>query len=486
MFKRNKTNEALELKKAEVEKERLRGINLEKSYRLIQELRINEKKPQYFTAPELPNGVVPQGETMAIAMDSECSSNAYAYINGGNAQFFPMFEGYPKLAYLAQSNDYWATIEALSLNMTREWGEWTSEDDQERAKILNDAFNEFGIKDLFRQHIQNEAVFGRSQIFIDLGEEDNSLPLIISARNLTKGCLKGLKVIEPQWTTPNVYNASYPLREDYYKPKSWFVMGEEVHSDRLLTMVNRPVSDMYKPSYNFSGLSFIQLSQPFVERWQAGVDSVARLLQNFSISGIKTDLSTILSDGSDDASQVLMRGYLFNKQKDNNGLMMLDKEMEEFFQFNTPLTGLADILKMLQEQLGSPTHAPPVVLFGITPNGMNASSEGEIRVYYDWIKACQEAYLLWQINIIGDLLQIHLFGDIKSGMRFTFNSLYQLDDKEIAEKNFTEAQTAQIFNQAGALDAEDMQEVAKKMNDGILGSIEFNEPQGLEDEFQYP
>ncbi|WP_241502645.1 anti-CBASS protein Acb1 family protein [Bombella intestini] len=31
-----------------------------------------------------------------------------------------------------------------------------------------------------------------------------------------------------------------------------------------------------------------------------------------------------------------------------------------------------------------------VKLFGITPNGLNASSEGEIRVFYDEIAAFQE------------------------------------------------------------------------------------------------
>jgi hypothetical protein len=44
------------------------------------------------------------------------------------------------------------------------------------------------------------------------------------------GSLKRLRVIEPVWTYPSSYNATDPLKPDWYKPSSWFVQGKEVHS----------------------------------------------------------------------------------------------------------------------------------------------------------------------------------------------------------------------------------------------------------------
>jgi uncharacterized protein len=76
---------------------------------------------------------------------------------------------------------------------------------------------------------------------------------------------------------------------------------------------------------------------------------------------------------------------------------------------------------------------PLVKLTGISPSGLNASSEGEIRVYYDLIKSCQEAWLRPIIQIILDFISIELFGDVDADITFDFSKLYEVTEIEAAQ-----------------------------------------------------
>ena len=430
--------------------------------------------------PYIPKGVIPEGKPNALAMDSACSAGAYA-IARENTQFFPLFEGFPKLSFLVQSSDYYSVVETTANEMTREWGEFkvvdggdNKEDQRERVKKLNEAFDRFNVKDLFNHHIRNELTFGRSQLFLDIAGQDDklNLPLVVNSNTIPKGSLKGLTVIDPIWSTPSDYNSIDPTKSDFFKPARWYVLGKEIHSDRLLTMVTRPVPDMFKPAYNFSGLSMVQLMQPYVERWQRSVDSASDLLDSFSTSGIKTEMGDILSGTASDPSQLLTRIMMWTKMRNNRGAMVLDKEKEDFFQVNTPLGGVPELMRHLQEQMGAPSHTPLVKLLGITPSGLNASSEGEIRVYYDHISALQEFTLLRHVEHIGKVMQLHLFGDVDESISFVFKPLYQLSEKEISEKVLSDVQSLQLLLQEQVITPEEARQAIAKVESWLLGFVD--------------
>lgn len=456
-----------------VEQEKTRQLELEakkaaSQTQLMQMLVTEETKrqqPVEIKAPELHPLVLPEGEKAPIAMDS-CGT--YAYANQYASQdvgFYTGFLGYPALAIMSQSSDYRSVPETTAKEMTREWGKVKSRDDGENAtdksdivSQINQALEDFGIRDIFRRHIENEMIFGRSQIYLDIKGHDDKrdLPLLINEAGVKAGELNGFAVIEPIWSTPSMYNSTDPTSPDFFVPTQWFVLGKNTHADRLLTLIMRPVSDILKPAYNFSGLSMLQLMKPYVERWQRTTDSISDLIHSFSLTGLATDMGDILSGGSN-ASMVL-RAQMFSQIRDNRGLMLTDKQKEEFFQFNTPLSGLDALQRQMQEQMSAPSHTPMVKLLGITPNGLNANSDGEIRVYYDYISSLQNAHLLPQINKIIDLIQLHLFGKINDGIYFEFTPLYQLDEKEIAEVNRTNAETAEKLVNIGAVDGEEVRQ----------------------------
>lgn len=73
---------------------------------------------------------------------------------------------------------------------------------------------------------------------------------------------------------------------------------------------------------------------------------------------------------------------------------------------------------------------PLVKLLGITPNGLNASSDGEIRVFYDSIHAMQENLFRVPLKTVLDVIQLNEFGEIDPDIDFEFLPLYELTEAE--------------------------------------------------------
>lgn len=416
--------------------------------------RLPEKQPASYSLdfPALPDGVKPNG----IAMDGSPLGNF-----GADCFFGTGFIGYPRLAELAQISEYRSVSETTANEMTRQWIEIKSageEDNSETIRQIEECYERLNVRDVFRKAVETDGLFGRGQILVQIKGHDGKLanPLLLTEKTIAKGSLKALVNIEPMWTTPAPYNAIDPTLPDFYKPKAWYVMAQEIHASRLFTLISRPVPDMLKPAYNFGGVSMTQLMMPYVERWLRTVDSVSDLLHSFSLSGIKTDMSAILGGSDDGDTNIILRAELYNRLRDNRGLMLLSKDEEEFFQFNTPLSGLDALLAQSQEQMAAPSHTPLVKLLGITPSGLNASTEGEIAVYYDHIRAMQENLLRDPLDKLLKLVQLHLFGKVNDNITFDFVPLRQMSETELSTIRKSDTDRDVAYIQAGVVSAEEV------------------------------
>jgi phage-related protein (TIGR01555 family) len=400
-----------------------------------------------------PPGVVPNNQRAnAIAMDE----TPYDYIN---QSFYcaERFRGYPYLAMLSQLPDYRKMSETIAKQMTRKWIKLTTKGDDdktEKLQKLEAALEKFKVRELFQGAAELDGFFGRGQIYIDVktprgqipardDPDELQTPLLMTSSKIAKDSLIGFTLIEPMWTYPNQYNTRDPLAPDYYKPRSWYVMGKTVHASRLLMFSSRPVPDILKASYNFGGLSLSQLAEPAVNNWLRTRDSVSDLIHSFSITGIKTNMGTALSGG--DGSDMFARADLFNETRDNRGLMMLDLDAEEMFQLNTPLSGIADLQSQAQEQPAAVSNIPLVFLLGITPNGMNATSEGEIEVFYSYIGTMQDTLFRAPLNKVLDVLQLNEFGSIDEDIGAEFVPLSEMTPEQRATIEKTKADTDAVL-----------------------------------------
>lgn len=418
---------------------------------------------QTFALPEPMKGVLPPRFTSAIrlAQDSEYSNiiNAFAYatINAAFAEGL-QFLGYPYLAELTQRPEYRRPCETLAKEMTRKWITVTAtgdDDKTDKVKQIEAELKRLKVQELFCTAIEQDGFFGRAQLYLDVGVnmDDAEMllaPLLDSPRVLRRKSIKRLAVIEPIWTYPNRYNSSDPLDPTFYKPQTWFVMGKEIHASRFLTFVSRPVPDLLKPAYAFGGLSLLQICKPYVDNWLRTRQSVSDLVHSFSVWGLKTNLSTVLEGGA--GEELFARAELFNQLRDNRGLNLIDKDTEEFFNLATPLGSLDKLQAQSQEHMSAVTGIPLVKLLGITPSGLNASSDGEIRSFYDWIAAGQTDDLAPNLTRLFNLIQLSLWGEIDPELGFKWNTLWQLDEAAAANARKVEVDTDAVLIDKGIID----------------------------------
>lgn len=419
-----------------------------------------------------PVGVVPQADSGSVTANDAAWRNliqddygtiyAGGLYDGSLATDSCGFPGFPYLTELTQITEYRDMSERTAAEMTRKWIELRSEGDGDKSDVIKEIEKEMkrlGVRSLFRQAAVLDGFMGRAQIFIDiqcetLANEDEELskPLMINRYKIKKGTLRGLKIVEPITTYPASYNATNPLSSDYYNPSSWFVYGKKVHATRLLTFISRPLPNLLKPVYNFSGISLSQLAQPYVDYWLNTRDSVGKLLRNFSITWLQSDLDTLLQQSGDD---LMRRVALFTKLRDNQGIFLLNKDTEQMGQLNAPLGGLDHLQAQAQEHMAAVAKTPLVVLLGITPSGLNASAADDLYVYYDFIADQQEALFRRPLETIIQIIQLNLFGFIDHDITFDFVSLFALKESESATIRKTDADMDVAYITAGVISPEE-------------------------------
>lgn len=427
-----------------------------------------------------PAGVIPADKRAdALAMDS----TDYSYVN--STYCGSHFKGYPYLATLTQQPEYRKLYETIAEEMTRKWITFHAvgdDDKSEKIKAIEAAMVRYKVRDLFLKADELDGAFGRGQIYIDVkmpggtpaqaDAEELKTVLIRDKAKITKGSLIGFKIVEPVWTYPSAYNADNPLADDYYKPTSWYVMGKQVHASRLLLFVSRPVPDMLKASYNFGGLSLSQMAEPYINNFLRTRDSVSDVVHSYSLSGIATNMQDVLSGGAGEA--MFARAQLYNQIRDNRGLLLTDKDSEEFFQFNTPLTSLDLLLAQSQEQICSVSSIPLVKYTGVSPAGLNASSEGELEVFDDHILARKRKTFAGPLTEVINIIQLSEFGEIDPDITFGFEAMQEMSDAEKSTIRKTDADTDVALIGAGIISPDDARERLINDPDSGYTSLEAN------------
>lgn len=395
----------------------------------------------------------------------------------GVAPFGLYFPGYQFLSELAQRTEYRQPAESYAKEATRKWIEWKSKgatDKAEKIQEIEDEVERFKIQDHMRKLIMHDCLFGGGFLYIDIKGQENARrdPLIIDEKTIPVGSLNGFAVIEPIWVTPIWWNSVDPTQPDYYKPTKWSVLGRETHAQRLMTFFSREVPDYIKPAYNFLGISLSQLINPYVDRWLTAVTSVSRLISNFSTINLQTELAAVLSGDSGEGFLKRMEDFL--EKRDNQGLFITDKDREALQQLSVSLASLDQLQAQAQEHMAMPTHIPLVVLTGVTPSGLNASSKDEIEVWNNWIHGYQEGFFTDHMMSIRNLIMLNKWGAIDEDIIFDYVLLKEVDGEAQSRIRKTSSDAGVAYINAGVIEAQEERERIARDPDSGYNSLDIN------------
>ena len=467
-----------------------------------------------FRLPQFPPEAMPKDKKDRMAMDanpalgwaqSEYTNAGYPWsgelLGSASAEGLTFFN-YPYLAVLAQRPEFRVISETIADDATRKWIDFEvtgSEDEKkgqsgpaeeggteqpddpderkkkiaaagktDKVKALRDEMERLEVRDKFYCISRDDGLFGRSHLFLQFGDdaslEDPNGELATdigsgrdetSKRKVGKGSLKRIGVVEPIWVYPMFYNAVNPLKDDWYQPEHWYVMGTRVHRSRLPMFCAHPVPDLLKPAYSFGGLSMTQMARPYVDIWLRTKQSIAELIHSFSVMVLAIDMQTILQDGG----ELLARADLFNALRDNQNLFVINKLTETFANVSASLSGLHELQAQAQEHQAAVARIPLVKLTGISPSGLNATAEPEIRVYYDNIVAYQNRFFRPRLTKLINFMQLSLWGEIDPEITYDFEPLWETSEKEKADLQKAQAETRQLYIDMGVMAPEEVRKV---------------------------
>jgi hypothetical protein len=176
---------------------------------------------------------------------------------------------------------------------------------------------------------------------------------------------------------------------------------------------------------------------------------------------------------------------LANMLRDNQGIMVIDKNTEDFKNISAPISGLDELQAQAQEHLFSVGRIPAVKFAGIQPKGLNATSEGELRAFNDTVHGRQEQLFRSHLTTVLDIAQISLWGARDPDITYDFLPLYEETVKEKAEIRKIEAETDQIRVDSGIVSQEEVRsKIVADPESGYHGLDPDDVPELLQEEEQ--
>lgn len=386
----------------------------------------------------------------------------------------PTFPGYPTLAGISQNGIIRAGVEMRAKEMTRKWGELVStEEDSDRVSVLEKEMEKYKFQSLFRKIAEQCGFLGGCLVFVDDGEAKEEL---VNALPRSGRVLKGQQIrftiLDPWVVYPGPYNSTNPLAMDYFKPKVWYVQGTPVSATRLIYFTENELPDMIKPAYNFFGISLAQKVLDAVSHYTRNRESASKLLEKVSLVVLKTNMTDILSGDSD--MNLRRRLEYFGKEWSFKGVAAIDKDNEDLSIFNNTLSGIVDIVRQSMEYVAAMFNEPATKLWGISPAGMNATGESDMKNHYDNIASLQEQMFMPGLTDMLNIIQLVKYGDIDTGIHFEFAPLSSEENRIRAETNKIKAETADIYVNMGAIGAQEVRDaVIKDPNSGYNDLPEY-------------
>ncbi|OUO94796.1 DUF1073 domain-containing protein [Cloacibacillus sp. An23] len=410
----------------------------------------------------------------------------------GMLAYASQFVGYGVLSNLTQDGLIRSGVEMRADEMTRKWIELTyngkdpaAQKEQEQEidgglngspflsggvvpvtpeaegdsiiQTLNGEMEAFGLRRLFREAAAMSGYFGGCLAYIDVGDltdEDLKTPLRLDADTFSQGSLRGFRLVEPFNIAPGFYNASNPVSASYFRPETWYVLGTEIHASRFLYFTENRPPTLLLPSYNFFGIPLAQIVLDAVTHFTSCREAEARLLTKFSLTVLKTDMQAVLAGGA--SGEIDKRIRYFVQMCDNDGVALIDKDMEDMIKLETPLSGVTDIVRQAMEIVAAMFGEPVVKLWGVTPGGLNATGDADMQNHYDHINSIQEKIFREPLKHALDILQLNKFGVIDDALTFTFPPLGDDDDKAVADTQLVKANTAATLFDRGIVSGEEV------------------------------
>lgn len=363
-------------------------------------------------------------------------------------------------------------VDIPAQDSAREWRAWQAEEDQVEA--LEEEERRLGLQAKVLRAATLGRLFGTAYLYFDLGD-DPAEP--VRPERIKKRGLRFVTVLTHQQLTAGQIDQD-PLSLSYGMPE-WYEASspsrgtQRVHPSRLVRFggAPRPEEELISEKRDDSVLLALLDA---IKQFDSTAANIASLVFEAKVDVIRVDGLMNIAGNPYETKKLLDRYRIAATAKGNNGMLLLDKESEEYEQKSFGFASLADIMDRFAQNSAGAADIPMTRLFGRSPGGMNSTGDSDLRNYYDRIKADQDLKLRPALVLLDECLVRSALGSRPEEVHYIWNSLWQISDKERSDLGAATVTTVKNLKDTGLIPDEVLAAavVTKLTQDGALPGLE--------------
>ena len=306
-------------------------------------------------------------------------------------------------------------VDLPALDMTRERRDWQAP----QADIARLEAEEKRVQLWAR--VREALILGRlggGAIILGVGNEDPALPL--NPRNLRPGALRYIHVVS-RWRLGLGPIVKDPASDIFGMPDHFTIGGAgngggaggrtRIHPSRVVVFRGRPVPDLGVASAEqaFWGDSVIQSIDGAVNNADTATAGFASLIHEARLDTVS--IPGLIDLVATEAGEQLLqkRVAVANSFKSIWNTRILDggsggERGEEWDTRQINWAGMPEVMNAFMGFVAGAADIPATRLLGRSPQGMNATGDGDLTNYYDRIQAGQDSDLRPQLELIDRVL----------------------------------------------------------------------------------
>lgn len=317
----------------------------------------------------------------------------------------------------------------------REWRSWQASSEQ--ITKLERVEAKYGLRLKTEDALRKARLFGGAAIYIGTYDSDPSKPMMENSRLRYLAVMPRAKLTAKELVDD--------IRSPYYGQPEYFTVAntqEEIHASRLVLFVGQVIPDDIIANVGYLGWgdSVLASCLAAVMRAESSYANANSLIYEARVDVLSIPNLTEEVQTKEGEERVTNLARVAATSKGNNGMMMIDKEMD-YDSKSASFGGLNELMeKFIQEGAGA-ADIPATRLLGMSPSGLNSTGESDLRNYYDSIRSMQTLDIGPAMAWLDELLIREALGGRPTEVHYNWNVLWQPTAKEMADIGKTTADT---------------------------------------------
>jgi hypothetical protein len=286
------------------------------------------------------------------------------------------------------------------------------------------------------------------------GEEDLAMPL----REAGLKSIERLAVFDRYACviTSDDYDSD-PYSESFGQVKTYNLRLKsgkylKVHSSRVIRLDGDRLPETPLRNNNYWHASSLQGAYTSILSYLSAQGFSDIIIKEWGLTILKVE-GLFESYGNGAESKISGRLYDANLSKSLMNMILLDADSESFERQFSNVSGYSDLMLRTMELVSANSGIPMTKLFGRSPEGMNATGEGDFVQWAGAVQAYQMQTLQPAINRLVEVLTLQQdWQDKPDDIAWNWPSLKPLDDQQLADVRLKNAQADAVYMREGAID----------------------------------